>query len=292
MASKIFTELLTEKIKIFTNAFESTSRNVFYDDATARLLHTGEFGTYREQIARDFLKNIVPGRLEINTGFVITAQDSISTQCDIVIYDALNTPLIESVDKQRFFPVETVCGIGEVKSVLSKMQLKEALNKLAKIKKLKEEITSPTIIKREREGVFSPKDFAYDQLPSFLICESFDFNFSDLQNELSGMYEDDILHRHKHNLILSIKDGIALYVANDGMDMMVPEIQGRNSPSGLTPLDVCTNRFISYEGESIEHIFNFSTYLFMLTSSATILYPEVTNYLNISNGNVSDENVT
>ena len=49
MSSKIFNALLDEKINLFINSFQSTSRNVFFDEESKKLRHPGEFGIYREK---------------------------------------------------------------------------------------------------------------------------------------------------------------------------------------------------------------------------------------------------
>lgn len=57
---------------------------------------------YRERIVSDLLKPFLPSRLAVGTGFIITHQNKQSTQCDLIIYDKENTPVIENGD-QRFF---------------------------------------------------------------------------------------------------------------------------------------------------------------------------------------------
>ena len=42
-----------------------------------------------------------------------------------------------------FFPVETIAAVGEIKSVLSKTTLSEAIQKLAQVKVLREEVKHP-----------------------------------------------------------------------------------------------------------------------------------------------------
>ena len=91
MSSKIFESLLKEKIDIFRSSFSATAKDFFYDEKKKRIFHNCEFGTYRETIVRDFLKFIVPGALDISTGFLISSLDDISTQCDIVIFDSKMT---------------------------------------------------------------------------------------------------------------------------------------------------------------------------------------------------------
>lgn len=67
-----------------------------------------------------------------------------SHQCDIVIYDALQTPLVESQFSQMFYTIESVAAVGEIKSVLSKQAFKETINKLATVKKYERKSKKPS----------------------------------------------------------------------------------------------------------------------------------------------------
>jgi hypothetical protein len=290
LASKIFDALLEEKIQSFVFAYETTSHQAFYDEKDKKLRHTGEYGTYREIIVRDFLKFFTPSRLDVHNGFLITTTDSVSTQCDVIIFDGKSTPLIENGERQRFFPIETACAIGEVKSTLTKSQLKEALNKLARNKALREQITSPTIIRRERDGPFDPENYAYDQLPSFLICHSFNFDFSNLSNEIDGLYDPSIAIRHRHNLVLSLKDGLLAYCDSNNKTLMFPEIAGRiQADKTLSQKEALKNRLVTPKQSESTHIKLFCSYIFLLSSSTTIIYPEVTNYMSIGETDIFDE---
>lgn len=125
--------LLDQKILNFVSAFCDSSRQMFVNTEGV-LIHPGEFGTYREAITKEFLKAFVPQRLGIDSGFVINTTGRVSTQCDLVMYDKSSTPLLNNENLQRFFPAESVCAVGEVKSVLSLAGLKSALRKLAAVK--------------------------------------------------------------------------------------------------------------------------------------------------------------
>ena len=116
MPNRIFEEILLEEIETFKNSFSNVSKKMFHDPETNKLIHSGEFGMYREAIAKKFLRFFVPVRLEIDQGFLLNSINEVSTQCDIVIYDKNVTPLIRSNELQRFYPVETVCSVGEIKS--------------------------------------------------------------------------------------------------------------------------------------------------------------------------------
>ncbi len=288
MSSNIFDALLEEKIRVFVAAYGQTAHQVFYDEEKKRLRHTGEYGGYREILVREFLRFFTPGRLDVHNGFIINAGGEVSTQCDIVIYDSKNTPLIESGERQRFFTGESVCGIGEVKSTLSKADLKTALNKLARIKAMREKIPAPTIVRRERDGKFDPSNYAYDQLPTFLLCQKLDFDFQNLVDELDGMYDANIERRHRHNLVLSLEDGIFTYADKNKMIIMFPEIGGRIEASGLSSTDLCKHRFVQ-KNSSMDHIKLFCSFVFMLSSSATILYPDISSYMSLGKPSYTDQ---
>ena len=271
MSINVFEKLLIEKIDNFKLAFSSTAEGVFFDD-TGKLIHPGEFGRYRENICKDFLRLIIPSCLEIGEGFIINTYNNISHQCDIVIYDSKNTPLLQSSKRQFFYPIETVAAIGEIKSVLTKADFKEAINKLSRVKKLREQIKHPSIIKKKINDTFDPKRDPYDQIFTFIICKKLNFDISNLTIEINQMYEPNVEYRHRHNLILSIEDGLLAYFDNNNKTMMYPQI-----------VNNLKNRFTYPTENPYVHFKVFASYLFMGTSNSTILYPEITNYM----GNVS-----
>lgn len=277
MSNRIFESLLCEKIDEFRNSFVNTSKHVFYDSEKKQLIHPGEYGFYRENTLKKFLRFFVPMRLDFASGFVITNSGDISTQCDVIVYDKTVTPLIESSEKQLFFPVETVTAIGEVKSIINKSHFKVALNKLAEIKILRESIKSPSIIRREREGIFNPVDYPYDHVPSFIVCQKLDFDLTHITEEIDSFYDAHIEYRNRHNLILSIEDGILLYYDDNSKSMMFPQIGGTK----------LKNRYVKPTYNSYAHFKLFCSYIFLLTSSCTILYPDITDYMGSIIGGVN-----
>jgi hypothetical protein len=187
-------------------------------------MHPGEFGTYREAITKKFVRNVIPGGFEIDQGFVINSLGDISTQCDIVIYDSIRTPFIRSKELQRFFPVEPIAAIGEVKTVLTAAKFNEALLKLAKTKEICEKISIPSGVQRQDNiskkisQIYSRIEggmgLLFFELPStFLVCEKLDFDYK--SHKLP--YDTSIPARYRHNIILSIEDGLMVYGSEDGM---------------------------------------------------------------------------
>lgn len=279
MSNRVLNSILEERIEVFKFAFQRTSKEIFLDEDSKKLIHPGEFGTFREMACKEYLRLVIPMSLEIGTGFLITDKGAVSTQCDLVIYDRNSTPLIQNTENQRFFPIETACAVGEVKSDLNKSQFVEAINKLARTKKLKEEISNPVPIKRQHQGAFDPTNYPYDHIFSILICNKLDFNYKNLVNEIDALYNEDIQPWQKHNIILSISDGLLAYYDENDKTMMYPYI-GK----------ICLkNRFVTAGSNKICHFHFASSYIFMGTTSASIYYPEISDYLKIESGNNFDQ---
>lgn len=276
MSSEIFNDLLEEKADQFRAAFSTVSESVFYDEENDQIRHTGEYGTFREAIVRNFLQFVIPRSLDISTGFVITPTDDISTQCDVVVFNSQMTPLYEENDRQRFFPVESVSCIIEVKSSLSKIQLKDALNKLARVKELSDEMINPSLPNRYTDRKVDPTENAYDRVPTILICNDLFSNRKSgphmLPDEIDDLYEDDIHHRHKHNMILSIENGLLSYYDENGIVIPYPE-WGEGTKF--------KHRYSEVGAGNYWHFNLFTNNMFLLTNNKTQIYPEIAEYVDI-----------
>ena len=268
MGNEIFDSLFRERAELFRSAFAAVATEVFYDPAQKRLRHTGEYGMYREAIVRDFLKFVVPRALDVSTGFIITTLNDVSTQCDIIVFDPHLTPLYQEGDRQRFFPVESVFCVGEVKSDLSKPDFAEALNKLATIKALGERIAHPVIAGRQAHAPFDPVNQPFDLPASILICQRLSFSLENIKDDLNELYDPNILHRHRHNMILSVEDGLLAYLHKD-VRVPYPRLAGQDLRSSFTtPGD-----------DKSQHLKLFGACMFMLTANKTLLLPEFTDYV-------------
>lgn len=269
----IFDKLIKSKIEQFEDDYINLSRQIFVNDSGS-LIHPGEFGIYREKVIKDFLSPFLPSYLAIGSGFVITSKNRISTQCDIIIYDKEHTPVIEN-SEQRFFPVECVVGVIEVKSKLTKSTLKEALIKLSAVKDLRNDIDSnPYIFNATNNDHtnFSTKLKVRDQIATFLICESIDI---DVKKEIDTLFFNIYKGIDKslfHNMVLSLNDSCYLYYSGDKpiyyayFDYSKPAFK--------------TQCIMPHElGYEKEHILLFLNYFYMIISSVSIMDIEITNYL-------------
>lgn len=193
MGSDIFKAILHRKIDVFVNQFNQDSNAIFKKDNS--LFHPLEYGVYKEQAFKEILKLILPKNLSLSDGFIITSKNKVSTQCYVIIHKP-EIPLIED-SIAKFFPIELVSGIFEIKSNLSKKDFKLALRKMAENKKL--------VSDKNNYGLDSSRD---NNILSVLICNKFDFEYRKIDFE--EVYHG-IEREYWHNTVLSINDGLFVY---------------------------------------------------------------------------------
>ena len=205
--NQLFKNITTENYLELLHSFER-SKEIFWNEEKNRLIHPGEYGEYREDLLKRFLKLYIPENFGISSGFIITSTGEISHQCDIIVYDKEKTPKIQNMESQRFFPIETVLGVGEVKSTINTIgELNEYLRKLSKLKELRSLVKDPTPYKRGNfETPYNPKENFADNIFTFLLCYKLDFEF-----DLGKIDYQEIDYRLWHNMVLSLKDGLLTY---------------------------------------------------------------------------------
>jgi len=88
----------------------------------AAIEHSGEKGRALEHQAVSLLRSFLPGEYGLSTGFIIYHTDDgpqLSTQQDIIIYDALRLGPVLRLETSDVFPLEAVYGCVEVKASLT-----------------------------------------------------------------------------------------------------------------------------------------------------------------------------
>lgn len=97
--------------------------------------HKGDRGANRELLLREFLQQHLPKRYGIAKGEILTRDGDHSHSADIIVYDAVNCPVLYAEDT-AIIPIEGVYGIIEVKSQLSKAEFVSTAKKLRSFKEL------------------------------------------------------------------------------------------------------------------------------------------------------------
>lgn len=98
--------------------------------------HYAERGAEAEIILANFLNSHLPKRFAAGSGIVIDHQNNFSSQTDVIIYDAINSPVYRKGERVLILPNDNVASVIEVKSSLCKSQLEDAAQKIASVKKL------------------------------------------------------------------------------------------------------------------------------------------------------------
>lgn len=99
--------------------------------------HPGELGRGREEIVREFLRQQLPKRFQVSTGFVFDVHGKVSKQADIIIYDPQECPVYVAAGGISLFPCEGVVCAGQVKSSINSIsEFQDALANLQSIKSL------------------------------------------------------------------------------------------------------------------------------------------------------------
>ncbi len=99
--------------------------------------HSGDKGEEVENILKEFLNTHLPQRFRSCSGIIIDNENNISRQIDVIIYDALSSPVYRYSTKTQIIPFDTVVAVIEVKSCLNKTEIEDAYTKIASCKGLK-----------------------------------------------------------------------------------------------------------------------------------------------------------
>jgi len=207
----ILNNLTEENFQNLLKSYE-ISYDIFWDEEKKKLVHPAEYGTYREDLFIDFLRLYIPPKYGISTGFIIDKEGNISTQCDIIIYDYYNMPKIQNSQNQRFFLIEMVLGVIEMKSTIQSIgELNSILTKLANFKKIRNFSKLTSVYNRRYSGsVINNHTIPFDNIFTILVCYKFDFDF----NKDDIDYKE-IEQKYHHNMVLSLIDGLLSYEANN-----------------------------------------------------------------------------
>ncbi len=103
------------------NAIEEDLLLAKLNAVRAAIVHAGEKGRALENGVHTLLRSILPAEYGLSTGFVVYHTPEgprLSSQLDIIIYDALRSGPLVSLETCDVFPLEAVYGYVEVKATL------------------------------------------------------------------------------------------------------------------------------------------------------------------------------
>lgn len=99
--------------------------------------HAGEKGKNNEKIISNFIRQIIPHKYEISTGFLTDSSGNMSKQMDIFIYNKLRFPDILKHEALSIFPIDWTHANFEIKTkIWNTSDIREALNNIRSVKEL------------------------------------------------------------------------------------------------------------------------------------------------------------
>jgi len=186
------------------------------DELKERLVpHSGELGIAREEILRRFLRDNLPRRYEVSSGFVFDSR-AISQQLDIIIADALVAPRFEVSGGIRFYPCESVVAVGQVKThVSSRREMWDAINNLRSVSLLDRTADGQAVCDRTGQSL-NPRENHLHRIFTFLII---------LERSLGGELARELLlevvqRSEPHlwpNVIVALEKYVLTYCCDNGI---------------------------------------------------------------------------
>ncbi len=280
MSNQQYIEIVTQKVTTFLSRFDATRR--IYGDAlnNDECYHNGEFGRSREDACSSLLKDTICSAFGVSRGFVLNCNDQRTTECDIVIHNPLYHPLHDPSTGTDFFAAESVVAIGEIKSVLTRTKLKSALGKLSENKKIRNSLNGLSARDvRSFQAVNINTEVHHTLAPfTFLVCEKIDRFDDGIAHELGKYYDDAAIPGYlRHNLILSIRDGLLTYDGSE-LSQIIGE-QVRVFPYPKLMKEKAPPVPITIRGEPVQNVLAFLINLSNSLENAHCFYPEPTKYL-------------
>ncbi|WP_391087839.1 DUF6602 domain-containing protein [Vibrio sp. NH-UV-68] len=102
----------------------------------ANFEHQGVKGTGNENSLLSLLERFLPPRFGVETGVVIDRKGKQARQSDIIIYEKDKYSNFFSMTQTKFFPIECVIGVIEVKTTLDQKEFDKAMENIASISSL------------------------------------------------------------------------------------------------------------------------------------------------------------
>lgn len=166
------------------------------DAARAFVPHRGESGRVAEGAVATALREFLPKRFSLGTGFIVNAKGETSSQIDIVVYDNEQNAPILFEGGVGIFPIECVYGIVAVTRKLDVDKLKESLSAIERIRRMavaKNYVTysrSPgtPVEHAPKFQPLSPRSFI------FAVAKNKGMDVRQIQNLLHEEFKDSFVH--------------------------------------------------------------------------------------------------
>lgn len=132
-----------------------------YQEVTSHIEHMGVRGASRENVLREYIKQLLPQKYAVGNGVITDVEGTQSKQQDFFVYDSFNSPTFLHMDSSSIVPVESVYATIEIKSTLSKETLRQSIDNIKSVKELKITVLKNSFIVPEQYNFILGTIFAY-----------------------------------------------------------------------------------------------------------------------------------
>ena len=173
-----------------------------YQDVTSHIDHMGVRGASRENVLRDYLKQLLPQKFAVGNGVITDVDGTQSKQQDFFVYDAFNSPTFLHMDSSSIIPVESVYATIEIKSTLTKETLRQSINNIKSVKKLKITVLRNSFIVPEQYNFILGSVFAYT---SDSTIETIAQNVNDICKDIPKEIQPSVICILDKGFIVNVK---------------------------------------------------------------------------------------
>ena len=161
-------------------------------------------GTSMEDVFRDFIRQYLPRRLEVGHGEIIDSRGNKSGQTDVVIVNE-DHPYLFKPNSPGLFFIEGVSAVGEVKSILTSIELESTLKNSTLYKNLKLKIGKRTMVMSNKSDI---KRYVEHPSPFFLFAYESQLSLKRIEEKVKEYMDDNSLS------LFELIDGI--FILNKG----------------------------------------------------------------------------
>ncbi len=209
---------------------------------SSEINHQGSKGIYRENTLRNFLlSGRLPKRFGIGTGEIIGHTKNVSKQIDLIIYDQLDGISFMYSEDVQVYPIESVCGIIEVKSKLSKTELIKSLRNIKSVKSLCPRESDTTNNSFVRTDYLQPRPFR--------IVFAYSLSDNSLESLLKNLKEWESENEDKFwpDLVVILNEGIIFHL---GQEMQKYIFSSQEMANAISPL------YLSYRKDTLFYFYS------------------------------------
>lgn len=177
-----------------------------FDGVTKQIEHNGVKGSAREDLLKEYLRNLLPNKYSISSGIIIDCNQTQSKQQDFIIHDALNCPSFFKTNSNTILPIESVYATIEIKSTLNYDTLKQCVENIESVRKLNK-LPNRNVIRN-----------AYnEQYPlGFVFAYSSEYSLEQIQKRLYELNKT-VDGRHQISIICVLDKGLIFNVYKDNL---------------------------------------------------------------------------